>query len=151
MNRVWVYQSNRFLTIEETVSIQGDLENFVSAWTAHGSALSAKASIKDNLFLILEVDESQAGVTGCSIDKSVHFLKSLGEKYSLDFFDRMKVSFIANDNTIRLVNRNEFEKLIKSGDVSADTIVFNNLVQNSDELTNSWKLPFKDSWHSKVF
>lgn len=151
MNKVWVYQADRFLTSEEVINIEKDLIAFVATWTAHGSALAGRASIEENLFLILEVDERQAGVTGCSIDKSVHFLKALGQKYNVDFFDRMKVSYRSSDGQVNLVNRSNFEGLIKDGFVNADTIVFNNLVQNSEELEAKWQIPFKDSWHSKVF
>lgn len=151
MNKVWIYQGDRLLEENESAAIAADLTAFVSSWTAHGSALAGKATVLENLFVILEVDESQAGVTGCSIDKSVHFLKSLGQKYNIDFFDRMKVSFRLSDGTVQLVNRNKFEELIKSGTVNADTIVFNNIIQNSEELASKWEIPFKDSWHSKVF
>lgn len=151
MKRVWVYQADRFFNEEEVASIKNDLEAFVSAWTAHGSALDAKAELKENLFLVLQVDEAQAGVTGCSIDKSVHFLKSLGEKYSVDFFDRMKIAFRDKEGEINLVNRVDFEKAIQEGIVDQETIVFNNLVQNSSDYENHWETKFKDSWHSKVF
>lgn len=151
MNRVWVYQGDRFLTTNEVESINSDLEGFVSSWTAHGSALAGKGLVVDNLFIVIEVDESQAGVTGCSIDKSVHFLQSLGQKYNIDFFNRMKVSFRQNDGKVALVNRSQFEDLIKTGEVNSETIVFNNLIQNSEDLQTNWQIPFKESWHNKVF
>lgn len=151
MNKVWVYQADRILTDVETAGISSDLATFINAWTAHGSALASKAMVKDNLFLLFEVDESQAGVTGCSIDKSVHFLKSLGQRFAVDFFDRTKISFRTNEGEVRLVDRAEFEGLLKSGVVNKNTIVFNNLVQNSEELASKWEVPFSDSWHSKVF
>lgn len=151
MNRVWIYQADRFLASDEVNGISKDLKDFVSTWTAHGSALAGTGSVKENLFVVLEVDESLAGVTGCSIDKSVHFLKSLGQKYTVDFFDRMKISYRSTDGQVHLVNRSNFEQLIKDGDVNANTIVFNNLVQNSEEYNSKWQIPFKDSWHSKVF
>lgn len=151
MNRIWIYQADRFLTEDEVQSVNAALANFVASWTAHGSTLAGTASVRDNLFIILEVNEEQAGVTGCSIDKSVHFLKKLGQDLGIDFFDRMKVSFRAEDREVRLVTRGAFESLIESGAVTADTIVFNNLIQNSSELATQWEIPFRDSWHSKVF
>lgn len=151
MNRVWIYQANRFLTDDEAQSVNAALANFVASWTAHGSALAGTGSLRDKLFLVLEVDEAQAGVTGCSIDKSVHFLKKLGQDLGVDFLDRMKVSFRAEDGQVKLVTRSEFESLIEKRVVTADTIVFNNLIQNSAELATQWEIPFKDSWHSKVF
>ncbi|ERJ58603.1 hypothetical protein [Sphingobacterium paucimobilis] len=151
MNRVWVYQADRFLTDNEVEEINSALVSFVSSWTAHGSALAGRGQVRDKLFLILEVDEKQAGVTGCSIDKSVHFLKGLGQQFGVDFFDRMKVSFRNDAGEISLVSRGKFEELVKSEQIMADTIVFNNLVQNSEQLEKEWEIPFRESWHSKVF
>lgn len=151
MNRVWVYQADRFLTDVEVSSVEFELDSFIKSWTAHGSTLLGTANVLDNLFIVIQVDERQAGVTGCSIDKSVNFLKSLSSKFNVDFFDRMKVSYIDSDNKVNLVDRKIFEDLLNEGVVGPETIVFNNLVQNSDELASNWRIPFKDSWHSKVF
>ena len=151
MNRVWVYQADRFLNDQETVLIQAELDAFIQSWTAHGSLLAGSATLKDNLFIILQVDEQQAGVTGCSIDKSVHFLKTIGQKYAIDFFDRMKISFKTEDDQVKLVSKATFETLLKTGEVNQDTIVFNNLIQQAEELDTAWQIPLRESWHSKVF
>jgi len=151
MSRVWIYQADRFLTETEVSEIIALAQQFVASWTAHGSALAGKATVVENLFLVLEVDEEVAGVTGCSIDKSVHFIKGLGEKFNIDFFDRMRVSYIDVESRLQLANRDEFQTLVNSGVVDGETIVYNNLIQTSDELTTNWKIPFSQSWHSKVF
>lgn len=151
MSRVWIYQANRFLTEAEVKAANASAQQFVASWTAHGSALAGKASIVENLFLILEVDEEVAGVTGCSIDKSVHFIKSLGAKIGVDFFDRMCISYIDEQGQLQLANRDEFQQLVNTGGVTSDTLVYNNLIQTPEELTSNWKIPFSQSWHSKVF
>jgi hypothetical protein len=151
MNRVWIYQADRFLSEAEVSQIDELVQNFVASWTAHGSALAGKASVVDGLFLVLEVNEEVTGVTGCSIDKSVHFIKSLGEKFNINFFDRMRVAYHDLDGKLKLSSREEFQDLVNSDDFSPDTIVYNNLIQNSEELTTNWKIPFSQSWHSKVF
>ena len=151
MSRVWIYQANRFLTNTEVIEINDLAQQFVSSWTAHGSALAGKAVVLENLFLILEVDEEIAGVTGCSIDKSVHFIKGLGDKFNVDFFDRMRVAYINADGKLQLASREQFQQSVKEGGVTSDTIVYNNLIQNSEDLSSNWKIPFSNSWHSKVF
>ncbi len=151
MNKIWIYQADRFLSDEEAERMSILLSDFVATWAAHGSALAGKGYIKHNLFLMLEVDESQAGVTGCSVDSSVRFIKNLEQEFGVNFFDRMKVSFKDSTDTVRLVNREDFEQLIKRGEVTVDTIVFNNLIQQAEELQSNWEVPFKASWHNKVF
>lgn len=151
MNRVWIYQADRFLTDQEVKEIDVLIAAFVKDWTAHGSALAGKGQIVDNLFLVLEVDEELARVTGCSVDKSVYFIKGLEQKFSVGFFDRMNVAYRDGAGQLQLVDRTTFSNLIKDGTVQDDTIVYNNLVQTIEEMNSKWKVPFGDSWHSKVF
>ncbi len=88
-SRVWVYVSGRQLTEEESISALERARIFVGDWTSHDRRLKAHAEILSGRFLILLVDESQAGASGCGIDKSVHFVRQLGESLNTDFFDRM--------------------------------------------------------------
>jgi len=87
-SRVWVYQSSRPFTEEEVVNLNLDLAAFTLQWTAHNQQLAARGGVGYGRFVLLMVDESRGGGTsGCSIDKSVHFMQDLGEEYQVDFFD----------------------------------------------------------------
>nr|WP_294941432.1 ABC transporter ATPase [uncultured Mucilaginibacter sp.] len=149
-SRVWVYQSDRKLTDAEALQIQVQLDNFTTGWTAHNNQLKAKAGIRYNRFLILIVDESQAGASGCSIDKSVNFMKQLEQQFGLNLFDRFNLAY-RDGEEILSVPRQQFENLLKEGKITTETIVFNNLVQNVTELNTKWEVPFKDSWHIQLF
>jgi hypothetical protein len=149
-SRVWVYQSDRKLTADEKVQIQMHLDNFTRSWTAHNNQLKAKAEIRYDRFLILIVDESQAGASGCSIDKSVNFMKQLEQHFGISLFDRFNLAY-RNGEEVVSVPRQQFEELLKGGQINTDTIVFNNLVQNVAELQTKWEVPFKDSWHIQLF
>lgn len=151
MNKIWIYQADRILSQRESGQILERIKPFISSWTAHGSALAADGYIKYDLFLVFEVNEEQAGVTGCSIDKSVHFVKLLEQEFGVSFFDRLKIAYRDADHVIQLVDRSVFEELIKSGEVHSRTIVFNNILTHASELESNWEIPFQDSWHSKVF
>lgn len=149
-SRVWVYQANRELTNAEVIQIKEQLDSFTYNWTAHNNQLKAKAEVRYNRFLILFVDESQAGASGCSIDKSVHFMKQLEQHFNINLFDRFNLAYRDGEEVLSLP-RNQFEELIKSGKLNKDSIVFNNLVQNLTELNTKWEVPFKDSWHIQLF
>src|ERR1700749_4938909 len=92
-SRGWGYQSNRELKPVETEAIQQQLNNFATGWTAHNNQLKAKAEVRYNRFLILIVDESQAGASGCSIDKSVHFMQHLEREFNINLFDRFNLAY----------------------------------------------------------
>ncbi|MEO7214714.1 ABC transporter ATPase [Mucilaginibacter sp.] len=149
-SRVWVYQSDRKLTDGEALQIQVQLDNFTTGWTAHNNQLKAKAEIRYSRFLILIVDESQAGASGCSIDKSVNFMKQLEQQFGLSLFDRFNLAYRDGEEVLS-VPRQQFEELLKQGTITTETIVFNNLAQNVTELQTKWEVPFKDSWHIQLF
>lgn len=149
-SRVWIYQSNRALKNEELVLIKESLSSFTSAWTAHNQQLKAAFEIRYNRFIILIVDETQAGASGCSIDKSVHLMKDIEQQFNINLFDRLNIAWKTGDQ-VDSVSKEEFEELIKQGKITNETIVFNNLVSDYEQYLNHWEVPFKDSWHSKVF
>ena len=149
-SRVWIYQANRILSQDEELDILQILHNFTAAWLAHGHALAALGEVLHHQFIILSVDEELAGATGCSIDKSVNLMKEIEQKFNLNLFDRFRIAYRKNEEVLNC-SRDEFEELIKSGDITENTLVFNNLINNRHEIQNSWEIPLKDSWHAKVF
>lgn len=150
MERIWIYQANRTLNNEEAKSLLEKMDKFTEQWTAHGKQLVAQALLKYNQFLIIRVNEGLVKATGCSIDKSTDTLKKVQQELGLDFFDRMQIAYRDGEN-IKTVSRTDFEELIESGKVDENTIVFNNMVGNSQELEENWEVPLKDSWHAQVF
>lgn len=149
-SRVWVYQADRKLSDSEVQQIKIDLDNFATSWTAHNNQLKAKAEIRYNRFLILIVDESQSGASGCSIDKSVHFIKHLEQQFNINLLDRFNLAYREGEE-VRSAPRHDFEAMLKQGSINTNTIVFNNMVQNLSELQTKWEVPFKDSWHIQLF
>jgi len=149
-SRVWVYQANRKLTDTEVRDIQSRLNDFATGWTAHNNQLKATAEVRYNRFLILMVDESQAGASGCSIDKSVNFIKQIEKEFNVGLLDRFNLAY-REGNEVLSVQRHDFEEMLKQGAINSHTIVFNNMVQNLGELQTKWEVPFKDSWHAQLF
>jgi hypothetical protein len=149
-SRVWIYQSDKQLSDENVSTLQQQLDNFTTGWTAHNNELKAKAEIRYNRFIILIVDESQAGASGCSIDKSVNYMKQIEQQFGINLFDRFNLAY-RSGNEILSVPRHAFEELLVNKTIDTNTIVFNNMVQNIAELNTKWEVPFKDSWHIQLF
>jgi hypothetical protein len=104
-SRVWIYQADRTLSGEEAEKITSEANTFVQDWSSHNRALKAKAELLHDRFLVLMVDESQAGASGCSIDKSVHFVEKVGSDFKVNFFNRMLFSYLDNSTHQRGENR----------------------------------------------
>jgi hypothetical protein len=149
-SRVWIYQSNKELMADQTARLESQLNAFAQNWTAHNNQLKATGIVQYNRFIMLVVDENQAGASGCSIDKSVRFMKELESEYQINLFDRFNLAY-RDGEEIKSVSRNDFEELIKAGTITENTIVFNNLVQTLTELNTKWEVPLKDSWHVQLF
>ncbi|MGZ4117532.1 MAG: ABC transporter ATPase, partial [Bacteroidia bacterium] len=112
--RLWVYQSNTALSDAQVSTIKNEGANFISDWAAHGASLKAAFDVLYDRFIVIAVDEQQAMATGCSIDKSVKFVKELEQKFNLNLFDRMQVAY-RKGNEIVVCSLPEFEKLANEG------------------------------------
>lgn len=149
-SRVWIYQSNRELSPAETELLQKYAEQFVHNWMAHGKPVHGWAETKYNRFLILFADEEATAVSGCSIDSSVAFVKRVQAELGIDFFDRKQMAWLENGD-VKTKVMHEFWALRKAGVITAETLVFNNLVKDKAEFDASWITSFDKSWHAEMF
>lgn len=150
MKRIWIYQADRILTAQESQHISTELAAFAEQWKVHGKPLSASAELRDHLFIILKVDEAIAAASGCSVDSSVRFLKGIEEKYGVQLFDRMQFAYKSTSG-VAVVNRSGFEKLLAAGEIDDNTLVFDNTITYEHQLDSAWVVPFKESWHKRLF
>jgi hypothetical protein len=90
-SRLWMYLSDRPFSNDEVSSIAQELNKFMLSWSAHNKKLKSSGGILFNQMLLVVVDEDFEHASGCSIDSSVRFVKEMGVKYKVDFFNRMFV------------------------------------------------------------
>ncbi len=147
-SRVWVYQSSRLFLLSEALEIEEQLAKFTDEWQSHGADVEAYGNLFFGQFVILMADETKAGVSGCSTDASVRFIKSLGERYGVDFFNRTNLAFFVKEK-IQLLPMNQLSYAFQNKFITGETFYFNNLVQNKRELEEGWIVPVKDSWLAK--
>ncbi len=129
-SRVWLYLADRKLDSIELNFAQEKLREFLSTWKAHGKTLNCNGTILLSQYLILSVDEEIEAASGCSIDSSVHFVKTLGTELNLEFFNRLNVLTIIKDNETK--SSNYFEA------INSNIPYFNPLIQTLGELRDSW-------------
>jgi sRNA-binding regulator protein Hfq len=147
--RIWIYQANRQLSDNEVSSIREFAEEFVNIWTAHGAKLKAAVEVFHKQFVIVFADEKQAKASGCSIDKSVRFIKQIEIQLKITLLDRNLITYKVGDNIITCT-RKEFSNLAENKRITADTLVFNNLITTKGEINSNWLVPLKDSWHTEL-
>lgn len=147
-SRVWIYQSSRLFTLSEALEIESLLNKFSAEWRSHGAEIDAYGNLFFGQFVVLMVDETRAGVSGCSTDSSVRFIKALGEQFNVDFFNRTQLAFYVKNKT-QLLPLNQLSYAVQNHFIDGNTLYFNNLVQTKKELEESWIVPIKDSWLAK--
>jgi hypothetical protein len=136
-SRVWIYQSDRPFSNFEKNQILADLSEFTASWTSHGAGLSAKAVIIENYFIALAVDESVAGASGCSIDSSVRCIQAIGERFSIDFFNRLKL-VVTNEKETKLIAFSDLETY-------SGWNIYDTQVDTVDRLNTSFLIPVTES------
>ena len=150
-SRVWIFQTDRFLTDSECREIQLRLNEFIPNWASHGNGLNGGFKLEKNLFVIVGVDESQSMASGCSIDSLTRVIKELGTALNVDFFNRLAIAYENQQGKLEIVSMTAFKALISSNQVNYDTIVFNNLVASKEEFDQKWRTNVGQSWHANLF
>ncbi len=146
--RVWIYQSNRPFPVEAVPELKEVVDQFAQNWVSHNRQLRAHGDVLHGQFVLLAVDESQADASGCSIDKSVHFLKQLENELGVDLFDRMTFTWLENE-AVKTASSGDFADLFRAGKINGETLVFDNLVKTKGELEENWLKPLNKSWHRR--
>jgi hypothetical protein len=136
-SRVWVYQSNRPFSENEKDQLTEAFKVFVDSWAAHGSKLVADATIIGDYFVVLAVDEKTAMASGCSIDSSVKFIKTIGQQFNIDFFNRLKL-VVQKENETRMISFSDLGQY-------EDWKIYNTLVNTIDLLNTSFLIPVNES------
>lgn len=147
-SRVWIYQCERFLAPHEVNAINEEGNRFIAGWYAHGTPLKAKIAVVENLFLIVMADEEQAKASGCSIDKSLQFVKEVENYLGASLTNRMKVA-ISLDEKIVIADLNKLADLKSQGIITENSLVYDNLVAKKSDLDKNWLVKLNAGWHSR--
>ena len=150
-SRLFVYNTDRRLDGEQREVLRANLETFLDQWAAHGSPLTVGYEIPYDQFIVIAVDDSRVGPSGCSIDASYQFFKAFTEHTGIAILDAPDVCYRAGDE-IRCVTRGAFKALAEAGEVDAATTVFDSTIATLGAYRASrWELPARESWHARAY
>ncbi len=150
-SKVWIYQSSRIFFMQEALEIEPMLQQFVKSWKSHGTPVKGYANLFFGRFIILMADENATGVSGCSTDSSVHLIKEIEKKFSVNMFDRQTLSFYIKEKVEQLP-LSQLKYGIDNGFIKADTLYFDNTISTKKDLEENWITEVKESWlYGKYF
>lgn len=144
-SRVWIFQSSRPFNEQEEKEINEQLFQFYAQWKSHGQAVKGWATLAFRYFVIVIADETQTGVGGCSTDAMTRIIKSFERQYSVDFFDRLTLTFLKDERPQPLPMQ-QVSYALQQGFLETDSLLFNNLVDTKEKLLNDWLVPLNQSW-----
>ncbi|MBK6546574.1 MAG: hypothetical protein IPG12_15050 [Saprospiraceae bacterium] len=148
-SKVWIYAASEKIQEGDILETYSKILDFAKSWSSHNIALRATGGLLHNRFIVFVVDDGFNNPGGCSIDKSVHFVKSMGTTLNLDFFNRNLFYYLENE-VVKTVSKDQLLDHIKGGIINDETLFFDTLVQSKIDFQKSWLKPFKRSWHSKL-
>ena len=146
-SKVWIYQSNRLFSINESLQIEALLQDFTENWNSHGTKVKGHADLLFGQFILLMADETATGVSGCSTDSSVRLIKHIEKLWNVNLFDRLLLAFVIRDK-IQVLPLSQLQYALQNNFIDSGTIYFNNLVQDKNELEQNWMIPVNQSWLS---
>ncbi len=149
-SRVWVYQAERILTEKEIEIVKQRLTRFCEGWNTHGNGMPSSFDIFDQQILILAVDESGLGASGCSIDSSVKVLRELESMLGVNLTDQGKVSVRNSSGDLKVFAALGLKSKVQAGELTLEQEVINPLIRTKADLHQLWQ-PVRNSWLNKYF
>jgi hypothetical protein len=147
MSKVFAYIIEHELPDEALERLTTDGKEFVGQWTAHSHQLAATFEIFRKRIILIRVDESGYGASGCSVDALMRFIREMEKKYGTTLLNRMLFCYKL-DNSVFVSPASGTEVLLKKGVITENSIIYNTAVSNEEELRN-WEQPLKDTWLKK--
>ena len=138
-SKVLIYQSDRELSEKELLIMKQYIDNFSQNWVTHGKPVRNTFKVF-NYFICFFIDESLYSTSGCSLDSLVELIKTIGNRFDIDFFNRNNIVYLDKLQP-KLLSVDNFKLLIQP-----DVIIYNNLAQTKLDFENHWKVPVKESW-----
>jgi hypothetical protein len=148
-SRVWIYQAPRFFNNSEAALIKEKAKSFLQDWSSHNNQMDAALEVFHNLFVVIAVDEQTAPASGCGIDKSVRFIKSISDELHVDLLNRTGIAY-RDKGILKLTDTAHFKDLFTGGLINESSRVFNNLVQTLGELRKNWETTVGHSWQKNL-
>ena len=144
-SKIWIYTSNRELSDDEVNKIEGFSNKFLNSWTSHGVKVEASVLIPYNHFIIICANQKNQNLSGCSIDDSIRFVKTIEEDLDISLLNREIVIFKDGED-IKKINFKNLKSEVSNGNIGPETIVFNNLIDTKKDYINNWETSASNSW-----
>lgn len=144
--RVWVFGSDRPLRADGTAALLSGVDAYLADWKAHGAPLTVGREWHADRFLIIAVDQSTAGASGCSIDGLFRVLQQLEKEVGSSLVSGGRVFYRDGTGAVQSTSRDEVASLAAGGAISKDTVVFDTTLTDLGNYRACFERPARQSW-----
>ena len=148
--RVWIFSSDQPLTGSRAERLLGEVDQYLNQWHAHGHPLTCARAWRDDRFLAIGVDQSNAYASGCSIDGLYRALQAVQPAIGATIVSGGQVHYRDANGGIHSASRDEFTALATSGTVTAGTPVFDTTVATAGEWRERFETVVGRAWHKSL-
>ena len=145
-SRVWTFGSDALLTEEGTKLLLAGVDAHLVDWKAHGAPLTVGREWRDGRFLVVAVDQSTAGASGCSIDGLFRVLQQIERDAGASLVGGGRVFYRDTDGVVQSATRDEVAALAQSGVITKDTVVFDTTLTDLGTWRSCFERRAKESW-----
>ena len=138
-SRIWIYAAEQKLTNEQESYILKSISDHLKNWKAHKVPLTAGVTILENHFIIIALDESKNGASGCSIETLQNKMQDLEKELSVSLLNRLNVFCRINDE-IQCVPSFQLDGIAK-----ANTLFYDLTIQKKSDL-HFYLKPISEGW-----
>jgi len=142
-SRIWIYAAEQKLTNEQENHILKSISDHLQNWEAHKVPLTAGVTILEHHFIIIALDESDNGASGCSIDTLQNKIQNLEKELSISLLNRLNI-FCRIEDTIKCIPTTKLAEF-----ANKETLFYDLTIQKKSELSN-WLKPIKEGWCATI-
>ena len=148
--RIWVFAGDRPLTGEQAKSLLAQVDRYLAQWAAHGMPLRCARDWRYDQFLAVGIDPTAEQASGCSIDDLFRHLREIGSSLGTQLAGGGRVYYRDAGGRTRSVSRGQFSTLAASGEVTADTTIFDTSVILAADWRDRFERRAGDAWTGEL-
>ena len=149
-SRVWIFGSDRALTEAGTTALLKGVDEHLANWKAHGEPLTVGSQFHDGRFLVIAVDQSTAGATGCSVDGLFRVLQGLESSVGANLVGGGRVFYRGPESVVQSTTRDKIPELVASGAITKNTVVFDTTITDLGKFRSGFEKRAKESWIAEI-
>ena len=142
-SRIWIYAAEQKLTNDQENYIVKSISDHLQSWEAHKLSLTSGVTILEHHFIVVALDESKNGASGCSIDTLQNKIQNLEKDISISLLNRLNI-YCKIEDTIQCIPTTKL-----ADNANKETLFYDLTIQKKSELSN-WLKPIEEGWCATI-